>query len=75
LEGTLSEFASAHGQGPRDSPLDNMARLAVRGVRWHDRLRPDGQRLPVRGTGTAYLGGSTLGAIVVGFLYGRNKRV
>ena len=74
-EGTLSEFASAHGKAhgvPRWITWRGWPFVAFAGTTVY------GQMVSVyqyAGPALLVLGGSTLGAIVVGFLYGRSKRV
>lgn len=74
-EGSLSEFASRHGRG----------RATPRWIRWKGwpftafvMTTVYGQMISVYqypAPAALILGGSTLGAIVVGYLYGREKRV
>jgi polyferredoxin len=74
-EGALSEFASARGKGHavprwitwRGWPFVAFAATTVYGQMVSVYQYP--------GPVLLILGGSTLGAVVVGFLYGRNKRV
>ena len=75
-EGALTEFASKLRPRLGDSALDALGRLALRRVR---HARPSTARwsasISIRRRCSLVLGGSTVAAMIIGCLYGREKRV